>query len=174
MRWYWIDRLLEFHSGKYAKAVKHVSLTDDHLHDHMPGFPVMPATLVIEGLTQTAGLLLAEHSRFTQAIILAKVSKAAFYRDVIPGSTLTYTVRPLSITAQGALMQGTSHVGEELQAELEIVLAYPNHAPPGQTVFDPTVFLEMMRVLGGFEVGRAADGTRLVDPAVLSGPHNAH
>jgi len=26
MRWYWIDRFIEFESGRYAKAVKNVSL----------------------------------------------------------------------------------------------------------------------------------------------------
>ena len=42
MRWYWIDRFLEFESGRYAKAVKNVSLAEDHLHDHFPGYPVSP------------------------------------------------------------------------------------------------------------------------------------
>ena len=36
MRWFWIDRFLEFESGRYAKAVKCVSLAEDYLHDHFP------------------------------------------------------------------------------------------------------------------------------------------
>ena len=66
MRWYWIDRFLEFESGRYAKAVKNVSLAEDHLHDHFPGYPLMPNSLVIEGLAQTGGLLVCEHSHFTR------------------------------------------------------------------------------------------------------------
>ena len=29
MRWYWIDRFLEFESGRYAKAIKNVSLAEE-------------------------------------------------------------------------------------------------------------------------------------------------
>ena len=64
MRWYWIDRFIEFESGKRAKAVKNVSLAEEHLHDHFPGFPVMPGSLMIEGMAQTGGILLGEHYRF--------------------------------------------------------------------------------------------------------------
>ncbi len=36
MRWYWIDRFVEFESGRVAKALKNVSLAEDHLHDQVP------------------------------------------------------------------------------------------------------------------------------------------
>ena len=49
MRWIWIDGFVEFESGRRASAVKNVTLAEEHLHDHFPGFPVMPATLIIEG-----------------------------------------------------------------------------------------------------------------------------
>ena len=75
MRWFWIDRFLEFRSGQYAKAVKNVSLAEDHLHDHFPGYPVMPSSLVVEGLAQTGGLLVGEHSNFEEQGGLAKVPK---------------------------------------------------------------------------------------------------
>ena len=79
MRWYWIDRFIEFESGRYAKAVKNVSLAEDHLHDHFPHYPMIPNTLVIEGMAQTGGLLVCEHSQFTEKVVLAKVPKAIFY-----------------------------------------------------------------------------------------------
>ena len=40
MRWFWVDRFLEFESGRHATAVKNVSLAEEHLHDHFPGVPV--------------------------------------------------------------------------------------------------------------------------------------
>ena len=48
MRWYWIDRFLEFESGRRATAIKNVSLAEDHLHDHFPHYPMIPHSLVIE------------------------------------------------------------------------------------------------------------------------------
>jgi len=56
MRWTWIDRFVSFESGKTATAVKNLSLAEDHLADHFPGFPVMPAPLILEGLAQTGGI----------------------------------------------------------------------------------------------------------------------
>ena len=48
MRWIWIDRFESFTSGDSAVAVKNVTLAEEHLHDHFPGFPVMPEALMIE------------------------------------------------------------------------------------------------------------------------------
>ncbi len=50
MRWFWIDRFEEFDKGRRATAIKNVALSEEHLHDHFPGFAVMPASLIVEGL----------------------------------------------------------------------------------------------------------------------------
>ena len=76
MRWYWIDRFTEFESGRRAKAVKNITLAEDHLHDHFPGYPIMPNSLVIEGMAQTGGLLVCESTGFREKVVLAKLSKA--------------------------------------------------------------------------------------------------
>ena len=58
MRWMWIDQIVEFQPSKRMTAVKNVSLSEEHLHDHIiAGSPVMPASLMIEGMAQTAGIL---------------------------------------------------------------------------------------------------------------------
>ncbi len=57
MRWIWIDKVVAFESGRRAVAVKNVTLAEEHLHDHVPGYPIHPPTLMIEGLAQTAGVL---------------------------------------------------------------------------------------------------------------------
>ncbi|HHH76481.1 MAG TPA: beta-hydroxyacyl-ACP dehydratase, partial [Phycisphaerae bacterium] len=57
MRWIWIDRFIEFVPTVKATAVKNISLAEEHLHDHWSPWPVMPASLMIEGMAQTAGIL---------------------------------------------------------------------------------------------------------------------
>ena len=71
MRWYWIDRFIEFESGSRAKAVKNVTLAEDHLHDHFTSYPMLPNSLVVEGLAQTGGLLVCEHNHFAEKVVLA-------------------------------------------------------------------------------------------------------
>lgn len=90
MRWIWFDRFEEFESGKRAVAVKNVTLAEDHLHDHFPGFPIMPHCLMIEGMAQTAGILVGEARQFSEKVILAKVKRAEFFSLVRPGDTIRY------------------------------------------------------------------------------------
>jgi 3-hydroxyacyl-[acyl-carrier-protein] dehydratase len=161
MRWYWIDRFIEFESGRYAKAIKNISLAEDHLHDHFPSYPMIPNSLVIEGVAQTGGLLVGEVNNFTEKVVLAKVAKAEFFCEALPGDTLTYTAAIECVKDGGAMVSGTSHKGEVLHAQLEIVFAHLNDSRMG-ALFDPGTFVHMMRLLGAFDVGHAADGSPLV------------
>lgn len=106
MRWIWIDRFVKFESGKTAQAVKNISLAEEHLHDHFPGYPVMPAALIIEGMAQTAGLLVCEASDFKEKVILAKITKAVFEGVAVPGDTLLFTANIEQITEQFAVTSG--------------------------------------------------------------------
>ena len=166
MRWFWIDRFIEFESGRCAKAVKNISLAEEHLHDHFSSYPMMPNSLVIEGLAQTGGLLVCEYNDFTEKVVLAKIPKATFHREAVPGDTLTYTATVEYIKQDGARVRATSHKGDELHAEADIMFAHLNDPRLG-ALFDPISFLQMMFLLGAYDVGRAADGSPLVPPARL-------
>ena len=85
MRWFLIDKFIEIQKGKYAKAIKNITLGEDHLHDHFPTFPVMPNSLIIESLAQTAGVLAGYSKDFEQNVILSKINKAIFHRMALPG-----------------------------------------------------------------------------------------
>lgn len=160
MRWYWIDRFLEFESGRYAKAVKNVSLAEEYLHDHFPGYPVLPKSLIIEGLAQTGGLLVSEINHFTEKVVLAKVPRAVFYEEVLPGDQLVYTATIQFVAKDGAIVKGTSHKDDRLQAEVEIFFAHLSDKNQ-DALFDPETFLSMMRMLRAYDVGHAADGSPL-------------
>jgi 3-hydroxyacyl-[acyl-carrier-protein] dehydratase len=166
MRWYWIDRFIEFESGRRAKAIKNISLAEDHLHDHFPNYPMIPNSLVIEGMAQTGGLLVCEYNQFAEKVILAKITKAEFFHEAVPGDTLTYCATIESIQEDGAMVSATSHKGKQLQAEAELVFAHLNDPHLG-TLFEPETFLHMMRLLGAYDVGHAADGGPLVPPPLL-------
>ena len=168
MRWFWIDRFIEFESGRQAKAIKNISLAEDHLHDHFPAYPMMPSSLVIEGVAQTGGLLVCEYGHFVEKVVLAKVGSVKFFSEALPGDTLTYTATIQSINKEGAMVSATSHKGDELQAELQVFFAHLSDDYVGKTLFDPRTFLYMMRMLGVFEVGRAADGSPLTEPAWMA------
>ena len=98
--------------------------------------------------------------------MLAKLPKAMFYCEAMPGDTLTYTTTIEYIRQEGAMVTATSYKGDVLHAEAEIVFAHLNDSRLG-SLFDPETFLRMMRLLGAFDVGHAADGSPLRPPKRL-------
>jgi 3-hydroxyacyl-[acyl-carrier-protein] dehydratase len=168
MRWFWFDRYLEFESGKSAVAVKNISLAEEHLHDHFPGAPVMPNSLIIEGLAQTGGLLVGEAKGFEKRVVLAKLSRAKFHCAAVPGDTLIYRAEVQEIREDGALVFCTSRIGERLQAEVEIFFAFLSGKLEQRFLFQTGDLLAWLRILKVFEVGRAADGSPLAIPPRLA------
>src|SRR5258708_24836561 len=101
MRWIWIDRFTAFDSGKSARAMKNLSLAEDCFADHFPGYPVMPACLILEGLAQTGGILVGEANDFQEKVVLAKIVFARFSREAFAGEQLVYDVEMLHLRPEG-------------------------------------------------------------------------
>jgi 3-hydroxyacyl-[acyl-carrier-protein] dehydratase len=124
MRWIWIDRFTEFTSRQSATAIKNVSLAEEHLHDLYPVFPIVPHSLIVEGMAQTSGILVGEARNFEEKVILAKIGRATFHRLVLPGETITYSAKIDQLNEQGASISGTVTVGSELVAEIELMFSH--------------------------------------------------
>ena len=169
MRWFWIDRFNEFVRGKHATAVKNVSLAEEHLHDHFPGAALMPNSLIVEGMAQTAGLLVAEALEFGRRVVLAKVAKAEFQYDAVPGDTLLFRATILDLKPTGSLASVTSVVvdsagQEQPQGEAELYFA---HLEPGEGVpklFEPDELLKWLDHMHIYDVGRDEAGNPLSRP----------
>jgi len=124
MRWIWIDKFIEFKSGKRAVALKNVTLAEEHLHDHFPGFPVMPECLMIEAMAQTSGILVGEAKNFAEKVILAKIQKAVFFDYVRPGDTIKLEAQIESIAPEAASTSGKITRGEKLIAEINLMFSH--------------------------------------------------
>ena len=125
MRWFWVDRFVDFKSGRSARAIKNVSLAEEHLHDHFPGYPVQPQTLMLEGMAQTAGVLVGEACDFREKVILAKINRAKFHRLVTPGDQIVYQAEVVDqIRPEGASIRGTITCGGQLVAEIELMFVH--------------------------------------------------
>ncbi|MDP6692981.1 MAG: hypothetical protein QF444_01535 [Phycisphaerales bacterium] len=108
MRWLWIDRIIEHEANERLVAIKNISLAEDYLHDYMiEGQAVMPASLLIEGMAQTAGILVGTTSGFKEKVILAKIRKASFDSDVTAGDSIRYDATIDRIDESGASTSGT-------------------------------------------------------------------
>ena len=160
MRWYWIDKFIEFTPKTSAAAVKSVSLAEEHMHDLFGDFPIVPHSLIIEGMAQTAGMLVGEARGFREKVILAKISRATFHRVVRPGETIVYNASVEQMNETGASIRGEVNVrpaesaaaGEKV-AEIELMFSHIDQNlagmefPEHNFVFTEQ-FTELLRVFG--------------------------
>lgn len=127
MRWMWVDAITAFEPDKRLVAVKNVSLAEEHLHDHFaaeggePPMPLMPNTLIIEGMAQTAGILVGSVNAFREKVILAKIVRARFDRDVVPGRTIRYDAMIERMDDAGASTKGTIEMLDHAVGEWELI-----------------------------------------------------
>ena len=116
MRFVLIDRILDVQPGRSLVAVKNLSLAEEYLSDHFPGFPVMPGVLMLEALTQAGAWLIRETEDFASSIILLKQAKTIKYGSFVePGRQLELRVELVSDDGKDAVFKGMGVIeGQEM------------------------------------------------------------
>jgi 3-hydroxyacyl-[acyl-carrier-protein] dehydratase len=116
MRFVLIDRIVELNTGQSLVAVKNLSLSEEYLADHFPGFPVMPGVLMLEALTQAGAWLVRDMEDFAHSVVLLKQARTIKYGSFVePGRQLQLRVE---LTAHGdreSTFKGTGLIdGQEM------------------------------------------------------------
>jgi 3-hydroxyacyl-[acyl-carrier-protein] dehydratase len=161
MRWIWIDKFLEFESGRRAVAVKNVTLAEEHLHDHFPGFPIMPECLMIEAMAQTAGILVGQANDFREKVVLAKISKVVFHDFVRPGDSLRIEAQIGSLAPEAAGTTGRILRDAQLIAEIDLMFSHIDQNLAGKKFPEENfvftgLFISLLRDIVSEAAGRAA------------------
>lgn len=159
MRWFWIDRFTEFVSGKYARAVKCVSLTEEAVDEYCPGYPCLPSSVVIEGMAQTGGLLVGQLSDFRERVVLAKIGHCKFVDIPRPGQRLHFLAEITNLQPNGAYVVGRIERDGDLFCEMELMFAFLDDDKFAKVEqFEPAAFLRMLRLLRLFDVAVTESG----------------
>lgn len=128
MRFYLLDRITECEPGQLARGLKNVTLSEDFLEQHFSGIPIMPGTLILEGLAQLAGYLLARTAMpdapHRHKAVLSLVEKAKFIRVVRPGDQLLYEARLVSIKEDSGKVDCSATVGGEPAATARLMFYF--------------------------------------------------
>ncbi len=151
MRWIWIDKFVDFQSGIRASTLKNVSMAEAHLHDHFPGFPIMPEALMIEAMAQTSGILVGEARDFQEKVVLAKINKAVFFDFVRPGDTLRLDTVIETMAPEAAGTAGKITREGQVIAEINLMFSHVDQNlagiefPKENFVFDDNTFKSLLR-----------------------------
>ncbi len=124
MRFVLIDRIVELQRGKSLVAIKNLSLAEEYLADHFPGFPVMPGVLMLEAMTQAGAWLIREQEDFAHSVIVLKLARTVKYGSFVePGRSLQIRIeqtaqdeRTTSFKGQGVI-DGVTMVQGKLTLE---------------------------------------------------------
>jgi UDP-N-acetylglucosamine acyltransferase len=153
-----VDAIAEHERGVRLVAIKNVTVNEEFFQGHFPGMPVMPGVLMIEALTQVAGVLLLEREQAppTARCALRGVNDAKFRRQVAPGDQLRLDVRLGPIRSRLAKARATAYVENQVVAEAELLLGID----PGAAYVDPSA-----QVAPGARIG---EGTTIGPNAVIA------
>ncbi len=118
-----IDRVEEMERDKRIRSLKWVTANEFYLAGHFPGEPILPGVLTLEGLVQSALLLVtASFPRGRLRCTLEKVDRVRFKRAIIPGDRVDFTVQLLSKEDESWKFKGQAQVEGETAAEANLAL----------------------------------------------------
>ncbi|MFI6170566.1 hypothetical protein ACIBCN_27545 [Nocardia sp. NPDC051052] len=102
MRFLLYDRVLEATKGESMIAVKHVSLTEDHLAAGYAGRRVLSGSLLLESMAQVAGWLVHLSTDFTVSAFLCLIDRAEIVGELAPGRAMRVEARMLGLSKRWA------------------------------------------------------------------------
>jgi 3-hydroxyacyl-[acyl-carrier-protein] dehydratase len=118
-----IDRVIDIRGEDHGIGIKNLTMNEAHFAGHFPDNPVMPGVLMVEGLAQTAAVLVLRLMQPTDRprnMYFMSIDKAKFRKAARPGDMLEYHVDKLSQRRNMWWYRGEAKVGDVLVAEAEL------------------------------------------------------
>jgi 3-hydroxyacyl-[acyl-carrier-protein] dehydratase len=110
-----VDKVLELEPGKRIKTVKNVTGSEIQFLGHFPEFAIMPGTLIIEAIGQSASILFSHSTggmgmKPREFMALSAVNDMRFLAPVLPGDTMIMEINILKMVNEAALIEGVAFV----------------------------------------------------------------
>jgi 3-hydroxyacyl-[acyl-carrier-protein] dehydratase len=122
-----VDRVLELEPGKRIKTVKNVTGNEIQFLGHFADYAIMPGTLIIEAIGQSASLLFSHTTskgmNHREFMALAAVNDMKFLVPVLPGHTMIMEAKIIKMTEEAALIEGFACVDETVVARGKLSFA---------------------------------------------------
>ena len=114
-----IDRVVDIRGDEAGIGIKNVTVNEPQFVGHFPNNPVMPGVLLIEGMAQTAGILVLRRTQLseTRAVYLLTIDKAKFRKPAVPGDRIEYHVKKSSQRRNMWWYTAEAKVGDTVIAE---------------------------------------------------------
>lgn len=129
-----VDRILEVEVGRRAVGIKCVTINETFFEGHFPEDPIMPGVLIIEAISQVAGIILGEEKQIKEKdgdkkernderrMYLGMVNNIKFRKPVVPGDKMFIEVNIIKTFGNMVKVKGEVRVDNEIVAEGELSL----------------------------------------------------
>lgn len=115
-----VDKVLEKSENRIV-AIKNVTISEIFFLGHFPDYPIYPGVLIIEGMAQTAGLLLLKPNEKLLPLFLG-IDNARFKSPVRPGDILKYEVEVVEKKLNLVKIKAKATVNERIVAIADLLL----------------------------------------------------
>ena len=114
-----VDKITEFKAGESIVGLKNVTINEPFFQGHFPGHPIMPGVLIVEAMAQTGGIMLLNSYTEPEKYVayFAAINNVKFRKPVLPGDTLTFELKVVSMKRSLAKMHGDAYVGSKKVCE---------------------------------------------------------
>lgn len=124
-----IDKVVSLNNNRIV-AIKEFSGKEDFYKGHFVDFPITPGALTIEGIGQTATLLVRSNipNHKEKDILAYKLKEVKFIAPILPPAKVRFEVELVAQDERGAILQGKAFVRDSLVAEALLMVAIVNKA----------------------------------------------
>ena len=124
-----IDKVLSLTNSKIV-AIKELSGKEDFFKGHFVDFSIMPGALTVEGIGQTATLLVRSNITNHQEkdILAYKLKEVKFIAPILPPQQVRFEVELIAQDERGAILKGKAFVKDNLVADALLMLVIVNKA----------------------------------------------
>ncbi len=114
-----IERVTEIVPGESACGIKNVSINEPYFIGHFPDAPIMPGVLIIESCAQLCSIVMNVDEKADDGMlyVLLKVDNFKFVKPIVPGDTLTVSVKKTRAGGSIVSFDATVSVGAAVCAK---------------------------------------------------------
>ncbi len=147
-----VDRITHFDPLTGLKALKTVTGAEEFFEGHFPGAPVMPGVLLMESLSQAAGIWLLQSTDPTRTeVLVVGIDNAKFRKPVTPGDRLDLEISLIHRRGNLFRIKGEIKVADQRVAEARLLLSVSHLRPP--EVHETAIVAEGAKLGPGVKVG---------------------
>jgi 3-hydroxyacyl-[acyl-carrier-protein] dehydratase len=109
-----VDTVISLEAGKSIRTTKNVTGNEIQFLGHFPEYAVMPGTLIVEAIGQSASILFAKTTgtgtQPGEFLVLGAINEMRFLVPVVPGNRLEIEIQVLKFIEGFALVEAVATV----------------------------------------------------------------